>query len=76
MTGVEETVEEAPFAFVSGGQIIMNATGNLQIVDMTGRVVFADKISGNVSTVGMTPGVYVLRLADGNSVKVQKIIIK
>lgn len=76
MTGVEETVEEAPFAFVSGGQIIMNVTGNLQIVDMTGRVVFADKISGNVSTVGMTPGVYVLRLADGNSVKVQKIIIK
>lgn len=76
MTGVEETVEEAPFAFVSGGQIIMNATGNLQIVDMTGRVVFADKISGNVSTVGMTPGVYVLRLINGDSVRTQKIVIK
>ena len=44
--------------------------------DMTGRVVVS--VGGNTQTVpttGIPTGVYVLRLMDGNSVRVQKIVI-
>jgi len=43
---------------------------------MTGRVVVS--VGGNTQTVpttGIPTGVYVLRLMDGNSVRVQKIVI-
>ena len=66
------------FAFVSNGQIIVNGEGTLQIVDVMGRIVVSRKgdVSGNVSTAGMTPGVYVLRLINGDDVKTQKIVIE
>ena len=69
--GVNET-----FAFINNGNIIINGEGMVQMVDMMGRVVvFGDAIN-RVSTSGMTPGVYVLRLVNGNDVKTQKLIIK
>ena len=44
---------------------------------MTGRVIVC-KDTTNVSAIstnGMVPGVYLLRLIDGNDVKTQKIVI-
>ena len=69
------------FAFVSNGQIIVNDSpstdsGTLQVVDVMGRVIVQGDAMNRVSTSGMTPGVYVLRLIDGNDVRTQKIIIK
>jgi hypothetical protein len=63
------------FAFISNGNIIVNGEGVLQIVDVTGRIVRCTDVARNVSTAGMTPGVYVLRLINGNYVKTQKIVI-
>ena len=64
------------FAFISNGSIIVNQDGVLQIVDMTGRVVEYGDAKHCVSTREMTPGVYVLRLIDGDNVKTQKIVIE
>ena len=67
------------FAYYADGEIrfvepLQDAT--LQIVDVMGRVVFSvGDVSGNVSTSGMTPGVYMLRLIEGNDVRVQKIVV-
>ena len=77
-TGINEGNE--PFAYYADGEIrlVEMCHGmSLQIVDMTGRVV-RDCKDGvqTVSTAEMTPGVYVLRLEDGDNVKVQKIVIK
>ena len=68
------------FAFISNGEIIIiGATNNatMQIMDMTGRVIrnCTDGMH-TVSTRGMTTGVYVLRLIDGENVKTQKIVIE
>lgn len=67
------------FAYYSNGEIRvveMCNDASLQIVDMMGRVVlFSSDIARNVSTNGMTPGVYVLRLINGNNVKTQKIMV-
>ena len=71
---------EAPFAFVSNGNIIITADADdamLQVVDLMGRVVVS--VGGHtrcVPTVGMPTGVYVLRLIQGNDVKTQKIVIE
>ncbi len=64
------------FAFISDGNIIVNGTGTLQVVDMMGHVVRCADVARNVSTNEMMPGIYVLRLISGNDVKTQKIVIE
>ena len=67
------------FAFFSNGSFVINNEGNatLQVIDVTGRVIKSESINGcaNVS-VNAATGVYMLRLINGNDVKVQKVIVK
>ena len=72
----ENDNQNEDFAFISNGELIINGTGTIQIIDMIGRVIVSRDVVRNVSTQGMTPGVYVLRLVNGENVKTQKIIIK
>ena len=73
-----EPVEGPTFAYQMGDEIIVNGEGRLEVVDMLGRVVVSRDASQSpgLSTAGMTPGVYVLRLNDGKGTRIQKIIIK
>ena len=64
------------FAFISDGNIIVDGEGTLQVIDMMGRVIVCTDVARNVSTQGMTPGVYVLRLINGDDVKTQKIVVE
>jgi len=66
------------FAFISNGNIIVNGEGTLQVVDVTGRVIVCRDAShaSAISTSRMTPGIYVLRLIEGNNVRIQKIVIE
>ena len=52
----------------------------LQVVDVTGRVMTNENVSGdvsgNVSTANMAPGVYVLRLIEGEGIRTQKVVIE
>lgn len=69
-TGIEETAETEPFAFVIDGKIVLvgvDESAELQVVDMTGRLVSKD---------GLAPGIYVLRLIDGNGIRTQKIVVE
>ena len=62
----------------NNGSAIVDGEGTLQVVDMMGRVVVcrdASNVSA-ISTSGMAPGVYVLRLINGDNVKTQKIVIR
>ena len=70
---------DAPFAFVSNGNIVITAdtqTATLQIVDAMGRVVVCTDGVHTVSTNGMTAGVYVLRLISGENVRTQKMVVR
>ena len=66
------------FAFIDAdGNIIINGDGIIQIIDMLGRIAVERRDTLHcVSTTGMAPGVYMLRLIQGDSVKTQKIVIK
>lgn len=72
-------VENEHFAFVSNDEIIINGEGTIQIVDILGRPMLTKDLStlnSKLSTLNFTPGIYVLRLINGNEIKNQKIIIK
>ena len=70
---------EDNFAFFSNGSFVINNEGNatLQVVDVMGRIIKAENINGctNVN-VDAASGVYMLRLVNGNNVKVQKVVVK
>ncbi len=71
------------FAFYSNGSFVINnpSTGSgpaeLQVIDITGRIVKSESINGctNVN-VNAAPGVYMLRLVNGDNVKTQKVVVK
>ena len=75
----DETSANQAFAFISNGNIIINEAdargASLQVVDVMGRVIVSRDVACNVSTNGMAPGVYVLRLVNGDDVRTQKIVI-
>ena len=68
------------FAYWADGEIRLIAepqgTATLQVMDLTGRMMVCSDDARNVSTVNMTPGVYVLRLVTDDNVRVQKIVVK
>ena len=68
--------EAEDFAFISNGEIIVNSEGTLQVIDVLGRIIDSRDAARHVSTAGMAPGVYVLRLINGDNVKTQKIVIR
>ena len=67
------------FAFFSNGSLVINNDGaaELQVIDLMGRVLSSETINGctNVN-VNAAPGVYMLRLINGDNVKVQKVVVK
>ena len=72
------TTSTGTFAFVSDGNIIINNEGEatLQIVDVMGRIIVCSDGMHTISTNEMAPGVYVLRLINGENVMTQKIVIE
>ena len=80
-TGVEEESGTATehFAFVSNGNLIVNGTGMFEMIDMNGRVISATRLTDAQNTVALpnaAAGVYVLKLTDSASSKVQKVVIR
>jgi hypothetical protein len=67
------------FAFFSNGSFIINNEGEatLQVIDVTGRILKSASINGctNVN-VNAASGIYMLRLVNGDNVKVQKVVVK
>ena len=67
------------FAFFNGNEWVVSNTGEatLQVVDMMGRVLSSETVNGNATmNINQTPGVYMFRLINGDSVKVQKVVVR
>ena len=68
---------EDNFAFFSNGNLVVSNEGNatLQVVDVTGRIIKCENINGCASvSIDAAPGVYMVRLVNGDNVKVQKVV--
>ena len=67
------------FAYFNGSEWMVSNLGEatLQVVDVMGRVLSTETISGNAElSLNQPAGVYMLRLINGNDVKVQKVIVR
>lgn len=69
----------ATFAYFNGTSWTVSNTGDatLQVVDITGRIVSSETITGNATvSLNQPAGIYMLRLVNGNDVKVQKVVVR
>ena len=67
------------FAFYSNGVWVINNEGDatLQVIDVLGHVLSSDRISGaTTKAINAASGIYMLRLINGDNVKVQKIVVR
>ena len=70
---------EPSFAFENNGNwIILNeGRATLQVIDLNGRVLSSEQIEGSVQTsIHQPAGLYLIRLVNGNDVKIQKVVVK
>ena len=80
-TDVEENEETSTdnFAFFDGSDWIVNGQGQLTVTDMTGRTVYTSNLTNDqnrVSLNGIANGIYLMRVANGQNVNVQKIVVR
>jgi len=76
-----EAVCEPSFAYFNGSNWTVSATGSgaatLQVIDMMGRVLSSETISGNTEiNINQPAGVYMLRLIDNENVRAQKVVVR
>ena len=70
---------EDSFAYFNNGNLVVNSAGaaTLQMVDLMGRIIVSKTVSGSTTmAINAAPGVYMLRLINGDSVKVQKVVVR
>ena len=71
--------DNANFAYFNGSEWQISNIGEatLQVVDVMGRIVKSVALEGNATvSIDEMPGVYLMRLLNGNDVKVQKVVIR
>lgn len=65
------------FAYVENDNILITDAegGTLEVIDVLGHIIRSEAVFGN-DRINLSSGVYVLRLINGNEVKIQKIVIR
>ena len=74
---VTESEQESFAYFINGKHIIANeGRATLQVIDMLGHILSSEQIEGTCEKqITVAPGVYMLRLLNGDNAKTQKIVI-
>jgi hypothetical protein len=79
LTDIEENVDitHQPFAFFDGSQWMVTGDGDLQFIDLLGRILAEKHVSGQtrISLPEVACGTYLFRLTNNQETKIQKIII-
>ena len=75
------SVDNDAFGFFNGAGNFciygIDGTATVQVMDVTGRIISSNTFSGNYEQrINAAAGVYMIRLINGNDVKVQKVVVK
>lgn len=80
VTDVEEYNEDDNgFAWFDGSEWVINGKGNLDVVDVLGRTIYSTRLTNDQNRVNLNnvaKGVYMLRVSEGTSTKVQKVVVR
>lgn len=71
-------VESENFVYRSGEELIINAEGSVQIIDVMGRIVYSNEIVNDnhrVNIGSLKNAAYIVRVVNANEVKTQKVVI-
>ena len=66
------------FVYQSGEDLIIDAEGTVQIIDVMGRVLLSDEVestNNRINVSGFRNGTYMVRVINGSEVKVEKVVI-
>ena len=78
MDNSQQTTDNSHFAYVSGEELIINAEGTIQIIDMMGRMIYSNNVESSnnrINVSGFNRATYVVRVINENGVNVQKIVV-
>lgn len=77
VTDVEELEGDDNFVFFDGSQWVVTGDGDLDFIDMHGRILRTVRVSGQtrVTLPKVASSVYLLRLSNPKGVKMQKIVV-
>ena len=80
VTDVEEYNEgDNDFAWFDGSEWVINGKGTLDVVDVLGRTIYCTRLTDEQNRVNLNnvaKGVYMLRVSQGTSTKVQKVVVR
>lgn len=74
----QQTTDDDQFVYQSGEELVIDAEGTIQIIDMMGRVVYSNEHSnGNdrISVSEFDNAAYIVRVVNEEGVKVQKVVV-
>ena len=74
----QESTDDSHFVYQSGEELILNIQGDVQIVDVLGRVVYNGEANNDINRINVSSfnsGAYMVKVMNGNEVKVEKIIL-
>ena len=65
------------FVYQSGNELIINAEGQVQIIDVMGRIVYSNEINGDdrINIGHLNKAAYIIRLTNEDENKTQKIVV-
>ena len=72
------SAEQEKFVFQSGNELVIEAEGMVQIIDVMGRVVYSNDVTSEnnrIDTSKFNTAAYIVRLINGNGIKTQKIVV-
>ena len=78
MVNGQQTTDNSHFVYQSGEDLIIDAEGTVQIIDVMGRVLVSDDVestNNRINVSGFQNGTYMVRVINGNEVKVEKVVI-
>ena len=78
MENSQQSTDNSHFAYVSGEELIINAEGTIQIIDMMGRMIYSNNVESSNNRINVSDfnrATYVVRVINENGVKVQKIVV-
>lgn len=73
-----EVMEDDSFVYRSGDELIIKAEGNVQVLDIMGRVVYNGTIVNDnhrIDVSAFNSAAYIIRVVNANEVKTQKVVI-
>lgn len=74
----QQTTDNSHFVYQSGEELILNIQGDVQIVDVLGRVVYNGEAMNDINRINVSSfnsGAYMVKVMNGNEVKVEKVVI-